>query len=229
MPTQKSESDRPSDDSNNDSPESPKGASDYEMNVGEGFFTIAIDTLRQELPNFFIFGLNNTSIYSSNILLWEPRYTGLQIRGKWSYLMLAATIRWSLRWYYSDLRFDIHKLTQHRAGSIESVEEIDTEKPSSEVELVLRWSLEGTPKVTFLSPSGTQSRTIYEGVFIYNFDQTGLIRRHVIEHINPAPSQKIFRYKWWPRAVIKPQGLGVGLVPAKGLNLAAEQPPKQEA
>ncbi|KAK9687448.1 hypothetical protein K7432_014790 [Basidiobolus ranarum] len=221
MPIQKSESDQPSTEPDKDPSKSPNGASEYELNVGA-----AVDTLRQELPNFFVFGLNNTSIYSPNILLWEPRYTGLQIRGKWSYLVLAATVRWSLRWYYSDLRFDILKLTQNRAGS---VGEIDTEKPSSEVELVLRWSLEGTPKVRFLSPSGGNSRTVYEGVFIYNFDQSGLIRRHVIEHINPAPSEKIFRFKWWPRSVIKPQGLGVGLVPAKGWSLASEQPPTEEA
>ncbi|RHZ46878.1 hypothetical protein Glove_606g138 [Diversispora epigaea] len=83
----------------------PKGADEYTLNVGR-----AIRTLRSELSTFFEKGLNDTSIYSQNILLSDPHHTRLHVRGKHVYIGIANLLRWSLIWYFDDLTLEISKI-----------------------------------------------------------------------------------------------------------------------
>ncbi|KAJ3115476.1 hypothetical protein HK100_001330 [Physocladia obscura] len=70
------------------------------------------------------------------------------------------------------------------------------------VRLVVRWMFEGTPRHKFLyakilSPLSPPQPSVYEGVFVYKFDNpTGLIINHRLESMSPTPwVPKICR--WW--------------------------------
>ena len=63
-------------------------------------------------------GLTDTSVYSPNILLYDPHNTHLLVRGKNIYLAIAKLIKWSSVWYFDDISLDIVKIhvTQNGGG-----------------------------------------------------------------------------------------------------------------
>jgi len=61
--------------------------------------------------------LTDTSIYSPNILLYDPHNTHLLVRGKNIYLAIAKLLKWSLVWYFDDISLDIMKIHVTQNGS----------------------------------------------------------------------------------------------------------------
>ncbi|KAL1918734.1 uncharacterized protein VTP21DRAFT_2756 [Calcarisporiella thermophila] len=178
---------------------------EFKLNYGK-----AIQSLRSDLPIFFEQGLREREIYSANIIISDPRYTGLKFRGKLAYFSVAELLRWSLGLYFSDIRFDIL-----------SMREDGPER------LHIRWVLEGTPR-SLLRLSGSNTRSTYEGVFLYKFDTRGLIYEHRLESIVPAPSRRAvlfhgvtgwlwwrLRYAWQAQRRHQELGVNLGIVGAK--------------
>ncbi|KAI8825145.1 uncharacterized protein EV422DRAFT_517603 [Fimicolochytrium jonesii] len=71
-----------------------------------------------------------------------------------------------------------------REGS--SLEDHGAEADAYDVQLVVRWIFEGTPRHLLIADD-SPPRSVYEGVFVYSFDQHGLVKEHRLEAINPAP------------------------------------------
>jgi len=61
--------------------------------------------------------LTDTSVYSPNILLYDPHNTHLLVRGKNIYLAIAKLLKWSLVWYFDDISLDIVKIHVTQNGS----------------------------------------------------------------------------------------------------------------
>ncbi|KAI7818893.1 hypothetical protein BC939DRAFT_480063 [Gamsiella multidivaricata] len=84
---------------------------EYKIRVGK-----AVRTLREELPQFFQYGLCTTSIYASNIRLIEASHTNATIQGKPIYFLLAGAVRWSFKIWFRDLEFEIQSIRVNDRG-----------------------------------------------------------------------------------------------------------------
>ncbi|SAM00217.1 hypothetical protein [Absidia glauca] len=78
---------------------------EYELRVG-----YAITILQDELPQFFTKGLVSHDIYSQHVVLSDPHYTRLSIKGKTAYLGIAEMLRWSLGYYFDNVDFEIIRM-----------------------------------------------------------------------------------------------------------------------
>ncbi|CAO3638326.1 unnamed protein product [Cunninghamella blakesleeana] len=78
---------------------------EYELRVG-----YAITVLQDELPLFFYNGLKSHDIYSQNIVLSDPHYTRLSIKGKTAYFGAAEMLRWSMGCYFDKADLEIIKM-----------------------------------------------------------------------------------------------------------------------
>ncbi|KAF9431207.1 hypothetical protein BGZ94_006888 [Podila epigama] len=72
--------------------------------------------------------------------------------------------------------------------------------PSTSV--TVRWSLKGTtrPSVVLTSSGPTSPPpSSYSGIFVYEFDDQGLVNEHRIENIQPSPSPEAIQraFAWW--------------------------------
>lgn len=117
----------------------------------------AIDVLRRELPFLFDCGLQDWSIYHERVQLSEGQHYRFHVRGLWLYRRFLGAARHVLQFYFSDLEFRVRSVTQqHVEGGTGFV--TDTSSTSREhgrdaipaVEVVVRWTLEGTPKPSLL-------------------------------------------------------------------------------
>ncbi|CAG8635958.1 24055_t:CDS:2, partial [Racocetra persica] len=224
---------------------------DYTLNVGK-----AIRTIRSDLSTFFERGLTDTSIYSQNILLSDPYHTGLYVRGKHVYFGIANLLRWSLIWYFDDLTLEIVKIhvadnskdDKNDPGSdilfkditcdthpipLLSFSTSDIQPNDRNIQLYIRWELEGTPRSSYitslLSSRSTQiPRSSFSGIFVYKFgSKSGLVTEHHVKHIVPAPSRRAVLYQgfgglgglmWRLRSGLRQKnewGVGLGIVGAK--------------
>ncbi|CAO3615692.1 unnamed protein product [Cunninghamella echinulata] len=78
---------------------------EYELRVG-----YAITVLQDELPLFFYNGLKSQDIYSQHVVLSDPHYTRLSIKGKTAYLGAAEMLRWSMGCYFDKADLEIIKM-----------------------------------------------------------------------------------------------------------------------
>ncbi|CAO3587705.1 unnamed protein product [Absidia cylindrospora] len=78
---------------------------EYELRVG-----YAITVLQDELPRFFDQGLQVHDIYSQHVVLSDPHYTRLSIKGRTAYLGIAEMLRWSLGCYFDKADFEIIRM-----------------------------------------------------------------------------------------------------------------------
>ncbi|KAI9332226.1 hypothetical protein BDR26DRAFT_650272 [Obelidium mucronatum] len=78
----------------------------------------------------------------------------------------------------------------------------EQEEDGESVKLVVRWMFEGTPRhkllyAKLLSPLTPPQPVVYEGVFVYRFDNdTGLVINHSLESMSPTPWIPAV-CKWW--------------------------------
>ncbi|KAF9914991.1 hypothetical protein BX616_007147 [Lobosporangium transversale] len=75
-------------------------------------------------------------------------------------------------------------------------------QPSPATTVTVRWTMKGTtrPSVVLTSAGPTlPPPSSYEGVFMYQFDDRGLIDEHRIENIMPSPSPEAIQraFAWW--------------------------------
>ncbi|KAI8340576.1 hypothetical protein BC941DRAFT_417615 [Chlamydoabsidia padenii] len=184
---------------------------EYELRIG-----YAITILQDELPQFFNQGLKAHDIYSQHVVLSDPHYTRLSIKGKTAYLGIAEMLRWSLGCYFDKVDFEIIRMrvvpdkpsdptspppppppiTPTSSTTLNYNSSSTTYRPSSNVRsLEIRWQLKATPH-TFLPKYITHSddnsiiRQV-DGVFVYTFDNQGYICEHKIQRIEPTPSKTI--------------------------------------
>lgn len=73
-------------------------------------FFLAITVLQDELPLFFYNGLKSQDIYSQHVVLSDPHYTRLSIKGKTAYLGAAEMLRWSMGCYFDKADLEIIKM-----------------------------------------------------------------------------------------------------------------------
>src|SRR5690554_2041392 len=78
--------------------------------------TLAIRTLREELPQFFDHGLCTTSIYASNVRLIEASHTNVSLQGRTIYFLLAGAVRWSFKMWFRDIEFEIQSIRVNGRG-----------------------------------------------------------------------------------------------------------------
>ncbi|KAJ3072296.1 hypothetical protein HDU98_003852 [Podochytrium sp. JEL0797] len=81
--------------------------------------------------------------------------------------------------------------------------EVDSNEGGDDsVKLVLRWMFEGTPRHKLIyskviSPLQPPEPTIYEGVFVYTFEnESGLVINHCLQSMSPTPWVPAI-CKWW--------------------------------
>ncbi|KAG0362976.1 hypothetical protein BGZ54_008385 [Gamsiella multidivaricata] len=248
---------------------------EYKIRVGK-----AVRTLREELPQFFQYGLCTTSIYASNIRLIEASHTNATIQGKPIYFLLAGAVRWSFKIWFRDLEFEIQSIRVNdrggrglkgmdsggdyanatasilkyhssagtqpssatrpgtfdhcmvespldftyrhypergsRAFEMDCVDKLDrtvgpagTEGASEEGQsspltttVTIRWTMKGTTRPSVvLTSSGPAPPppSSYAGVFVYQFNENGLVDEHRIENIMPSPSPEAIQraFAWW--------------------------------
>lgn len=184
---------------------------DYILNVGT-----AIRVLRHELPHFFNEGLQTTSIYSPHMRLIEP-YQQSKIEGLTNYKLLANAIRYSTLFYFSDINFAITRIEELRQHHIQDSSDGDGRSNvsggggggnlpnnsslssssletgnNSHIQLYMKWIFEGRPRIHTLISNLNHNDTftepaLYEGAFVYSFDESGFIKSHSIQYIEPAP------------------------------------------
>ncbi|KAI8098611.1 uncharacterized protein BX664DRAFT_319158 [Halteromyces radiatus] len=78
---------------------------EYELRIG-----YAITVLQDELPRFFDQGLQVQDIYSQQVVLSDPHYTRLSIKGKTAYIGIAEMLRWSLGCYFDSMNLEIIRM-----------------------------------------------------------------------------------------------------------------------
>jgi hypothetical protein len=144
------------------------GSTSREIKIGE-----AIDRLRSDLPNIFKRNLD-FSIYSTEILLIEPNHYKFYLKGLSFYKLLMISLRHVFNFYFMDLRLDINSMHQ-----------------MPDETLHVKWTIEGTAKVSVLKQffnsllernydSQFLEKSVYEGISIYKFSNSGLISEHCI-------------------------------------------------
>ncbi|KAJ3329719.1 hypothetical protein HDU76_007311 [Blyttiomyces sp. JEL0837] len=86
------------------------------------------------------------------------------------------------------------------------------ETSDNAVRVVVRWVFEGTPRyqvwMTALNPLFVPKPTVYEGVFVYRFDEDGLIEEHRLQSIHPAPP--LLRFAKWLNGGVRARRMGGG-------------------
>lgn len=134
------------------------------------------------------------------------------MHGRTAYLGIAEALRWSLRFYFDDILFEITRMRV--LPDSYDVKDDDMDSPSSSFDrtalrndheqkketvrhLEVRWRLEGTRHPSFLLPGLVRPVQHYEGVFLYTFDHEGLIGEHRIQRIVPPPSRRILLIHSW--------------------------------
>eukprot|EP00158_Paraphelidium_tribonemae_P008818 Partr_v1_DN28694_c1_g1_i1_m50056 putative Uncharacterized conserved protein (DUF2358) len=157
----------------------------------------AIDTLRLELPHLLSKGLSTWDIYSKSILLTEPHHNKFYTRGLGIYRSFLWTSRLVINSYFAGISFQLRSF----------------HSPTDD-EVHVRWSMEGTPRMSLLrkylfrlmTPDDGQKsdfveRAVFEGVFIYRFDAGGVIKEHHVTDIMPAPRKfaPLHAIGWWQR------------------------------
>ncbi|KAI9030787.1 hypothetical protein CLU79DRAFT_731487 [Phycomyces nitens] len=187
--------------------------SEYELRVG---YAIAI--LQDDLPNFFENGLENHTIYATNIVLSDPHYTRLSVHGRTTYLHIAQALRWSLRMYFDAIQFEITRMRvlPDASTSIDSKDDQPWDPPTDAPDihplrdvlatkgvaksLEVRWRLQATHRPSFglnhLLGVEVPVRHV-EGVFVYSFDDEGFIGEHRIQRIVPPPSRRVLWVHSW--------------------------------
>ncbi|OZJ03564.1 hypothetical protein BZG36_03095 [Bifiguratus adelaidae] len=100
--------------------EDQQGADDYTLNVGR-----AISALQNDLPLFFDQGLADTSIYSNNIILYDPHYTGMHVEGKHVYIGVSNMLRWSLGLWFDDILFSVTKIRTYMENEEDGGDDMD--------------------------------------------------------------------------------------------------------
>ncbi|TPX58130.1 hypothetical protein PhCBS80983_g03335 [Powellomyces hirtus] len=157
------------------------------MNIGT-----ATRVLRDELPHFPQAGLTDYSIYAEDVAFTEPYRTHFHCHGRRWYKLLAATVHSALKMAFVDADFCVVGIQQRRGnqGAIddaakESKEDSHSDGGADDIQLVVRWIFEGTPRLSPSSPDAI--RSVYEGVFVYVFDAEGLVKEHRLEAIHPSP------------------------------------------
>ncbi|TPX62030.1 hypothetical protein SpCBS45565_g07103 [Spizellomyces sp. 'palustris'] len=190
---------------------SDKHDPDYYINIGT-----ATRILRDDLPNFMEQGLTTFDIYSKEVAFTEPYHLKFCCRGRRWYKVLAGSTRTLLRMYFAEGELNIIKMQQMRGPERGAGDEtLDAESEQSELDLdgsgarlVVRWIFEGTPRHQLIANNMdilATPRSVYEGVFVYVFDDEGLIKEHRLEAIHPSPP--LFSgYRWWKgyRAPVEP-------------------------
>lgn len=179
-----------------------KRTPDYPINVGT-----ATRILRDELPNFFERGLTTLDIYSKDVAFVEPYHLHFRCSGRRWYKHLASTARAALNMYFVEAEINVVKMQQVRDSSLGDSTEgrgddrgfSETGPDHAELRLVVRWIFEGTPRHLLIANSMdilATPRSVYEGVFVYVFDEQGLIKEHRLEAIHPTPT--VFnQLRWW--------------------------------
>ncbi|KAF9934702.1 hypothetical protein BGZ65_003626, partial [Modicella reniformis] len=237
-----------------------------------------IETLREELRQFFQCGMCTTSIYAPNIRLIEASHTNVTLQGKPIYVLLAGAIRWSFKMWFRDLSFEIQSIrvndrggrglkgmdsggdldntathsnmtsllsktllsagmerfshgssaldftrrhyVRHLNGPVFHVDLVDRlsgpfgsiggtgdtdgeqQQPTAATTVTVRWTMKGItrPSVVLTSSGPTPPPpSSYAGIFVYQFDERGLIDEHRIENIMPSPSPEAIQraFAWW--------------------------------
>lgn len=174
-------------------PENPQHDPDFYLNVGK-----AIDTLRTELPLYFEIGLQDFSIYDDRVALTEYSHYHFYVKGQRFYRYFLAGARSVLRFYFSNLSLNIRSFVH-----------------SSERQLVVRWTMEGTSRASLFQEAvkkrlglltadeSALENSVYEGMFIYKFNEKGLIKEHAVANIVPAPRRfvPLSAIAWWQRSI----------------------------
>ncbi|KAI8990974.1 hypothetical protein BDF20DRAFT_805503, partial [Mycotypha africana] len=118
---------------------------------------------------------------------------------------IAQMLRWSTSIYFDDILLEITKMRDipesedidgddYLYSSIEQAER-DLLFKGTIRKLEVKWKMLGTKNATFFNP---QPRIRYiEGVFVYTFDDDGLIGEHRIQRIVPPPSRRVLWLHSW--------------------------------
>jgi hypothetical protein len=156
-----------------------KKGNEWEMAVGK-----AIDLLRRDLPHLLNQGIPDTSVYSPDITFIE-HHLNLHTRGLKSYLALVTLAKTGMSLFYENPTLEIVSMNQVRASD-------------GDFSVNVRWIIEGTSRPALLASGlfATTHRTmqkqpieksVFEGVFVYRFDDFGLICEHVLQDVEPNP------------------------------------------
>ncbi|KAI9295748.1 hypothetical protein K502DRAFT_348678 [Neoconidiobolus thromboides FSU 785] len=81
-----------------DSEKEFKKATPYQLQLAK-----TINGVKEDINNYLDNGILNSNIYSKDIILKEPYHSGIEIKGKKLYLLLAKFIRTTILWYYQDV------------------------------------------------------------------------------------------------------------------------------
>jgi Uncharacterized conserved protein (DUF2358) len=112
----------------------------------------AIAILQTELPTLFEKDISY-DIYSRDIFFQDPVNT---FKGKLNYRIIFWTLRFHGGLFFTELYFDVHKLSQTSASTIRA-----------------DWTVRGSLRVPW------NAKLLFNGYSIYTFNPDGLIDRHI--------------------------------------------------
>jgi len=165
----------------------------------------AVRTLRRELPLLFEQDLSY-DIYAENITLRDAQHLGAgSLHGKQAYRGWAATLRRFRALFFADVTFTVTGLQlMPRSGRSETCGLMD--------EIVVRWCVQGTPRVIFAPFLQGQLR--WDGQFKYTLDAEGLIEEHVVDNRLFLSNQKPI-FSAIPAALFSPPAVAPPMGPVR--------------
>ena len=165
----------------------------------------AVRTLRRELPLLFEQDLTY-DIYADDITLRDAQHLGAgSLHGKQAYKGWAATLRRFRALFFHDVTFSITGLQLlPRSGRSETCGLMD--------EIVVRWCVQGTPRM-FFAPL-LQGQLRWDGQFKYTLNSVGLIEEHVVDNRLFLSSQKPM-FSAIPVAIFAPPAVAPPMGPAR--------------